>query len=68
MSVWEQHQYDAPLAGWQASQGREQQVSVAALSIWEALYLAQETGISQSSARNTTKLLILKLTVKGISS
>ena len=37
-SVWEQHQYDAPLAGRQASQGRERQPSVAALSIWEALY------------------------------
>ena len=38
MSVWEQHQYDALLAGRQASQGREQQPSVAAHSIREAVY------------------------------
>ena len=38
VSVWEQRQYDAPLAGVQASQGRERKQSVAALSIWEALY------------------------------
>ena len=38
MSVWEQRQYDAPLAGRQASQGRERQPSVAARSIWEAVY------------------------------
>ena len=36
--VWEQRQYDAPLADRQASQGREQQPSVAAHNIWEALY------------------------------
>ena len=36
--VWEQHQYDAPLASRQASQGHEWQQSVAARSIREALY------------------------------
>ena len=36
--VWEQLKYDAPLAGRQASQGREQQPSVAARSIWMTLY------------------------------
>ena len=40
MSVWEQRQCDAPLVGRQASQGREQQPSVAARSIWEALYVS----------------------------
>ena len=38
LSVWEQRQYDAPLVGRQANQGRERQPSVAARSIWEALY------------------------------
>ena len=38
MSVWEQRQYNAALAGWQASQGSKRQPSVAAHSIWEALY------------------------------
>ena len=37
VSVWEQRQYDAPLAGRQTSQDRERQPSVAARSIWEAL-------------------------------
>ena len=37
VSVWKQRQYDALLASWQASQGRERQPSVAAGSIWEAL-------------------------------
>ena len=39
VSVWEQRQYDAPLVGRQASQGREGQPSVAARSIWETLYM-----------------------------
>ena len=38
MSVWEQRQYDAPLVGRQTRQGHERQPSVAAHSIWEALY------------------------------
>ena len=38
VSVFEQRQYDAPLAGRQASEGRERQPSVAARIIWEALY------------------------------
>ena len=38
MSVWEQRQYDATLDGRPASQGRERRPSVAARSIWEALY------------------------------
>ena len=37
VSVWKQRQYDAPLAGRQASQGRERQPSVAARSIWVAM-------------------------------
>ena len=37
--VWEQRQYDAPLGGGPASQGREQQPSVAVHSIWMTLYL-----------------------------
>ena len=37
-SVLEQRQYDAQLSGRQASQDREQQPSVAAHSIWEALH------------------------------
>ena len=37
MSVWEQRQNNAPLAGWPASQGRERQPSVAAGGILEAL-------------------------------
>ena len=37
VSVWEQRQYDAPLVGRQASQGRMRQPSVAPGSIWEAL-------------------------------
>ena len=39
MTVWEQRQYDAPLGGWQASQGRERQPCVAARSILEAPYI-----------------------------
>ena len=39
MSVWEQRQYDALPVGRQASQDREQQPSVAAHIIWEALYI-----------------------------
>ena len=38
MSVWEQRQYDAPLAGPQASQGRDRQPHVASRSILQALY------------------------------
>ena len=41
-SVWEQRQYDAPLAGRQAIQGREQHPSPAARSIWQALYFILE--------------------------
>ena len=37
VSVWELRQYDAPLAGKQASQGRERQPPVAARSISQAL-------------------------------
>ena len=39
VSVWEQRQYDAPLVGRKASQGRERQPSLDARSIWEALYI-----------------------------
>ena len=42
VSVWEQHQYDAPLVDWQASQGHERQLSVAVRSIWEAPYIKFE--------------------------
>ena len=38
VSVWEQRQYDTPLAGRQAIQGRERQPYVAARSIWEAAF------------------------------
>ena len=37
--ITEQRQYDAPLIGRHASQGREGQPSVAEHSIWEALYI-----------------------------
>ena len=39
VSVWEQRQYDAPLGSRQASQGCKWQPSLAAHSIWEALYI-----------------------------
>ena len=42
--VWEQRQYDAPLAGRQARQGRERQPSIAARTIWKALYIAIALG------------------------
>ena len=38
VSVWEQRHYGDPLVDRQDSQGRERQPSVAARSIWEALY------------------------------
>ena len=38
VSIWEQCQYVVPLVGKPASQGCEWQLSVAARSIWEALY------------------------------
>ena len=38
MSVWEQRQYDTPLAGRQASQGHERQPSICMRNIWESLY------------------------------
>ena len=37
VSVWKQRQYDTLLASGQGSQGREQQLSVAAHNIFEAL-------------------------------
>ena len=39
VSVWEQRQYDVPLGGRKANQGRERQPYVAARSIWEDLYV-----------------------------
>ena len=39
VSVWEQRQYADPLVGKPTSQGRERQPSLAARSIWEALYI-----------------------------
>ena len=38
-SVWEQRLYANPLVGRPASQGRERQPSVAARSVWGALYV-----------------------------
>ena len=38
VSVWEQRDYNGPLAGQQASQGRKWQPSVCARSIWMTLY------------------------------
>ena len=38
VSVWEQRQYNAQLAGWPGSQGRERQPSVDARIVWEAMY------------------------------
>ena len=38
VSFWKQRQYDGPLAGQQASQGRDRHPSVCTLSIWITLY------------------------------
>ena len=46
VSVWEQHQYDALLVSQQARQGRDRKPSVAAPSIWEALYTLLRIGDS----------------------
>ena len=56
MSVWEQRQYDALLVSWQASQGREQQPSVAVCSIWETLYKSKFNSMP-SPGRNCNSLL-----------
>ena len=41
VSVWEQPQYADPVVGRLASQDRKRQQSVAAGSIWKALYMTQ---------------------------
>ena len=58
------HQYNAPLAGQQASQGRERQPSVAIRNIWEALYMAEFCVLLLHHNGNVYRLVFMRSCVR----